>query len=221
MAQRMSDAAFPKVSDSIQERREHIIQAATHIIAQEGLAALSVRTVAERANCSRGLVVHYFGNKKALLVASNDWTNETYLQRVNTAVGDRKGLAALELRLRNLLPYTEAILDEWTVRIAFWHQGRTIPSLEQSNNLSFYAIYKEILADMRMAQANGEIAATIPVQVTSEMLLFVVIGICTSCLSNARLRQQAPLDRRMAMMMGFLATGDVAALEVGDPAKDY
>lgn len=215
------EGAFPRVSDSTQERREHIIQAATGVIAREGLAALSVRSVATAAGCSRGLVEHYFRNKNALLVASNDWANATYLKRVQTAVDKKSGLQALELRLRNLIPYTDTIYDEWKVRVAFWHQGVTLPLVEEANNRSFYEVYHAILEDMRQAQAAGELAAGIPLRVTSELLLMTMIGLCMSSINDTKLRRKAPLDRRLAMILGFLKTGDAAALEVGDPETEY
>jgi AcrR family transcriptional regulator len=217
----MKENKFPRASETTQQRRDHIIQAATRVIAEEGLPALSVRSVANRAGCSRGLVEHYFRNKTALLVASNDWANDVYLERVDAAVGAMTGLEALDLRLRNLIPYNETIHNEWKVRIAFWHQGITIPSVEESNNRSFYSVYNAILADMRQAQASGEIATTIPLVVTSELLLMTVIGLCVCTMNDAKLRKKAPLDRRLAMITGFLKTGDVAALAVGDPETDY
>lgn len=217
----MQQSSFPKVSATTQQRREYIIQAATRVIAEQGLAALSVRSVATEAGCSRGLVEHYFRNKATLLVASNDWANRVYLERVQAAAGTLTGLAALEIRLRNLLPYNSTIHDEWKVRVAFWHQGITLPLVEQSNNQSFYAVYSALLADLQQAHEAGEICAKIPVIETSELLLMTVIGLCTSCMNDAELRQAAPMDRRIAMIMGFLKTGDVSSLKVGDPKIDY
>ena len=217
----MKKNTFPKASDSTQQRRDHIVHAATRVIAEDGLSALSVRAVASRAGCSRGLVEHYFGNKTALLVASNDWANKVYLERVNAVVGSKTGLEALELRLRDLIPYNETIHNEWKVRIAFWHQGVTIPSVEEANNRSFYFVYNAILEDMRQAQANGEIVNTIPLVVTSELLLMTVVGLCVCSMNDSKLRQKEPLDRRLTMMMGFLKTADVAALQVGDSETDY
>jgi AcrR family transcriptional regulator len=216
----MKKDSFPRVSESTQQRREHIIQAATRIIAKDGLATLSVRSVADKAGCSRGLVEHYFRNKTSLLIAANDWANKVYLERVDAAVGTMSGLDALELRLRNLFPYNETIHDEWKVRIAFWHQGITIPSVEESNNRSFYSVYNAILADMRQAQSNGEIATNIPLQACSEMLMMTVIGLCTCCISGSQLREKTALDRRLTIILEFLKSGDVAALEAGKAASD-
>ena len=202
-------------------RRDKIVLAATNIIATEGLTTLSVRTLATRADCSRGLVEHYFQNKTALLVAAEEWANSRYLERVNAAVGDLAGLKALEIRLQNLIPYEKTVLDEWKIRVAFWHQGISMPLMEESNNRSFYAVYNPILEDVRRAHTLGEIDKSIPIVETAEMLLFMIIGLCTSCINDVTLRQKQPLDRRVKMMLGFLKTGKAAAFAVGDPAVDY
>lgn len=217
----MKVGTFPRVSDSTQQRREHIVQAAAAVIAQGGLPALSFRAVASEAGCSRGLVEHYFRNKTTLLVAVNAWTTEAYMERVDAEVGAMVGLEALELRLRNLLPYNEALHAECKVRIAFWHQGMTMPTVEEGNNQSFYVVYKAILADMRAAQESGDIAAIIPVVVSSELLLMTVTGLCVLCMGDAKLRQKTPLDRRIEMLLAFLKTGDAASLEVGNSVTDY
>ena len=111
--------------------------------------------------------------------------------------------------------------QRWKSDCETWHQGVTLPSVEETNNRSFFAVYNSIQNDMREAQETGEIEATIPLVVTSEFLLFTVMGLCISCINDPKLRKQAPLDRRIAMIIGFMKTGDAAALEVGDPNNEY
>ena len=218
----MQRARFPKVADSAHERRTHIIETTAALIAREGLAGISVRVVAEHAGCSRGLVEHYFRSKAELLEAANRWVNETYLARVAGAVGALGGLAALEARLRHLLPYTGQVLDEWRVRLEFWRQtGTNYSALADNNNEAFYAAYAQILADMRHARAHGEIPESVPVIEASELVLLLVIGIATACVGNELLRQPRPLDRRVEMILGMLKTGALGALRVGDPEIEY
>lgn len=217
----MIQKRFPKVSDTAQERRDHIIESATQLIASDGLEGVSVRAVADRAGCSRGLVEHYFSNKAALLSAANRWANEAYLKRVAQAVGSLKGLAALEVRLGNLLPYTQAELDEWRVRLVFWRQTSTDTEPEQEYNRAFHPVYREILADMLYAQDQGEIPASVPLLETSELMLFFVIGLGTTCLRTPQLREKRPLNRRVEMILGLLKSGNVSALQVGDPNVEY
>ena len=217
----MVQKRFPKVSDTAQERREPVPQSATKLSASHGLPGVSMRAVADRAGCSRGLVEHYFSNKAALISAANRWANEAYLTRVARAVGSLTGLAALEVRLGNLLPYTQAELDEWRVRLVFWRQASTDTAPEQEYNLAFHPVYREILADMLYAQRQGEIPVSVPILETSELVLFFVIGLGTTCLRTSQLREKRPLDRRVAMLLGLLRSGNVSALQVGDPNVEY
>lgn len=216
----MKPNRFPKVTDTTHARRHHIVTATAALIAREGLDAVSVRKIAEHAGCSRGLVEHYFESKAALLHAANEWVNESYLARVAAAVGERNGLSALEARLHNLLPYSDAVLDEWRVRLVFWRQHGGTP-LSANVNDSFYVAYQQILNDIRQAQANGEIPDAVPAIEVSELTLFFVIGLASACIGNERLRHQRPLDRRVEMMIGMLKTNTLGALRVGDPETEY
>lgn len=217
----MPESDFPRVSGSTSERQAHILAAATQVIAHKGFAGLTLRAVADEAGCSRGLVEHYFSNKASLVHGANDWANTTYLHRVAASVGERRGLPALETRLRELLPYSEETLDEWRVRVAFWQEAKSHPQLEGDTQQSLYAVYEEILGDMRHAQESGEIAGSVPVQVTSEMVFIMIVGIATICLNDARLRQHQALDRRVNMIIGMLKSGDLSSLQVGNPEVDY
>lgn len=217
----MRHTRFPRVADGTHERRIHIIESTAALIASEGLAGISVRSVAQHAGCSRGLVEHYFKSKTELLDAADRWVNESYLARVASEVGELSGLRALEARLRKLLPYTEAVLNEWRVRLEFWRETTMDPAPEHYKSESFYAAYEQMLTDMRQAQACGEIHASVPLLETSELILFFVIGIATACLRTERLRQQRPLDRRVEMIIGMLKTGALAALRVGDPEIEF
>ncbi len=164
---------------------------------------------------------HSIRNKAGLIGAAHDWANKTYLQRVATVVGDFSGLAASEVSLKELLPYSKRTLDEWRVRVALWRQGTNNPIRESSNSHSFYRVYDEILEDMRHAEAANEISGTVPIQETAEMILIFIVGIATLCLNDAQLRQRQLLDRRVKMILGLLESGDLSALQVGDPDVDY
>jgi AcrR family transcriptional regulator len=58
-------------------RRERIIAAAFAIAAEQGLAAVTIRSVAERADTSAGLVMFYFETKDELVLALLDWVLAT------------------------------------------------------------------------------------------------------------------------------------------------
>ncbi|MFD1774583.1 TetR/AcrR family transcriptional regulator [Paenibacillus rhizophilus] len=49
------------------ERRQAILDAASHIAAEEGLERLSIRKIAERIEYSPGIIYHYFSGKEAIV----------------------------------------------------------------------------------------------------------------------------------------------------------
>ena len=51
------------------ERREQLLQAASHVFAQKGFAATRIIDIAAEANLSHGLVYHYFSSKEDIFTA--------------------------------------------------------------------------------------------------------------------------------------------------------
>ena len=47
--------------------REHILDAAEELFAQQGFAATPVREIAEKVNVNPAMIHYYFGSKRALL----------------------------------------------------------------------------------------------------------------------------------------------------------
>ena len=217
----MNKVEFPRATEGGDERRAHIQAAVVEVIARAGIECLTVRAVAEAAGCSKGLVEHYFGNKASLVSAAAEWANRTYLRRVSSATSGHRGLAALEVRLRQLLPYREEILHEWKARLAFWQQSSRDLRVADSSLSAFQEVYDQLLDDVQVASARGEIPALVPIHETAEMVLVMLVGWSTLCINNPRLREQAPLDRRVRMLMNLLRSGQLSGLVVGDPDVDY
>ncbi|WP_162846207.1 TetR/AcrR family transcriptional regulator [Seongchinamella sediminis] len=217
----MSKVEFPRATEGGDERRAHIEAAVVAVIARSGIERLTVRAVAAAAGCSKGLVEHYFGNKASLVAAAADWANRTYLDRVRRAVGDQRGLAALEIRLRQLLPYREEILHEWKARLAFWQQSSCDTRVADSSRSAFWQVHDQLLGDVQVARDEGQIPASVPLQETAELVLVMLVGWSTLCINNPRLREHAPLDRRLTMLLNLLRSGELTGLVVGDPEVDY
>lgn len=68
---------MPGMKASEQERRKQILRAAFDVASRRGLAGLTVRLVAVRANLSPGLVLFHFTSKEQLINALLDYVLET------------------------------------------------------------------------------------------------------------------------------------------------
>ena len=67
-------------------RREQICRAAAKVISEQGFAGTTMRMVAEEADCSTGMLNHYFANRMAMLVQTLLYVSERQQARETAAV---------------------------------------------------------------------------------------------------------------------------------------
>lgn len=213
----MAKSFFPKVTQSVDVRREHIARAAAQLIASDGLEGLTMRAIASTSGCSRGLVEHYFQNKEDLVNAADAWANSQTVNRASRAIKNKQGLNALEIRLRHILPFTNTILNEWRVRVVFWRKISLTAKQAAGETIPFEPIFTALLHDIESAQRNGEIPADLNVPLMTEFVLFNVTGIACLCLSDTRLRNKMSLEERVQMILSMLRSGNLAAVQFSKP----
>lgn len=61
------------------EGRESLIRATVDVVAEVGLSGASFRKIAAKAGVANTLIPHYFGTRKALLMATMEWVTEQTL----------------------------------------------------------------------------------------------------------------------------------------------
>lgn len=213
----MGKPSFPKVDGAIDKRREHIARCAAELIAREGMEGFTMRAVAAASGCSRGLVEHYFKSKRMLVGAADVWINTQTVNRASKAIDRKRGLDALEIRLRQILPFNKTILDEWRVRVIFWRKFSVAEMQEAGASSPFEPIFTAMLDDIVTAQESGEIPKNLDVPPIAEFVLFNVIGIACICLTDNRLRSQESLEERVQMLIAMLRTGDLASVRFSVP----
>lgn len=107
---------MPKVVDH-EERRRHIAQAMWRVIARDGLAAASARTVAAEGGWSLGAVRHYFTSQDELLLFATTAMVEGVTARIRAVLTERRpGPARCEAVVEHLLPLD----DERTGEVRVW-----------------------------------------------------------------------------------------------------
>lgn len=106
---------MPKVVDS-DERRARLIAATSEAIARDGLANVTLRSIASSAGWTTGIVTHYFADKRALLIATFQSRADRARRQVDEAVaGGRSPLDAII----GTLPLDADCLLDWRVFVAF------------------------------------------------------------------------------------------------------
>jgi AcrR family transcriptional regulator len=110
---------MPKVVDHA-ARRAELVDAAWHVIAEEGLEAATMRRIAEAAGCTTGRVTHYFDSKDDMLVAALREVHRRAGARMLRHLGGPDVAGVLLAVLLEALPIDQDRQLEWKVWLAFW-----------------------------------------------------------------------------------------------------
>ena len=174
---------MPKVVDH-SARRSEISAVAAKLIARGGLEAATIREIAANSGYSKGIVEHYFDNKEELISGALDWANHSYMARAEKATQGHRGLAAIRARLEVTLPLTDAIRNEWKVRLVFWSMAAIQPLLRRRQAARLNSTIAYFEQDIDNAKALHEIdPATVSAELAKQILFFVS-GISCTALHN-------------------------------------
>ena len=70
--------------------RQDILDAACPLFARDGYEATSIRKIAEKLNCSTGILYHYFEDKDAIMAALVSETFQKLLAKLRPLATDSK-----------------------------------------------------------------------------------------------------------------------------------
>ncbi len=113
---------------------------AASLVAERGVAAVTVRGLARAAGVSTGVVSHYFQNSEDMLFAAYRTAYHSSGRRFQAALDQQPGLDGVLAALESSMPTNADGLAEWRVRIAFWGVsdfGETIRDYEEEASAAF------------------------------------------------------------------------------------
>ncbi len=140
-------------------RRQQIIDAALEVLAEKGIVEFTFSEIAHRAKISAALVVHYFGDKDALLEAAFRSVarrlNRFAAAKVRLADGPR---ARIEALIDAHLGHSE--FDERTARVwlSFWGQALYAPRLGRVQRAHQQRMLSNLRFDLRQLVEASEVA---------------------------------------------------------------
>src|SRR5213592_4599151 len=103
-------------------RREQIVRATVRCLARDGYSGLTMKKVAREARVSQGILHYYFGDKRAILVASLEAVTTDLDRRVAAAQarGGRDPWRRLAALLAACLGLAAEAREFWVVFVEFW-----------------------------------------------------------------------------------------------------
>lgn len=152
-------AATKQQSETVADvRRDQMLVAASHLIAERGFADTRIADVAERVGASPALVIYYFGTKDSLLTEALRWSERSFYAAVEEMLQETP---ALRDRIENLvtacLPVADEIPDDWGLWFDLWAQAFRHPEVKK-DRVALDQQWRDLLARVvRAGVANGEI----------------------------------------------------------------
>ena len=113
-------------------RRDQMLLAAAHLIAERGFSDTRIADVAERVGASPALVIYYFGTKDSLLTEALRWSERSFYAAVEEMLQETPSLRA---RIENLveacLPESKDVPDDWGLWFDLWAQAFRHPEVKK------------------------------------------------------------------------------------------
>ncbi len=167
---------MPKLVDHARQCRE-LAATTADVVASDGLEHATLRSVAARHGCTKGMVQHYFADKNALLLGALDYVEDQAEARMPQEHGTLEGLDLVHARLASLLPVSMPARREWQVRLAFNNAAVLTPAMKTSMERRRAARQRVVIAGLRRARRTGELQGRRSLLNTCRALDALVAGI--------------------------------------------
>ena len=178
-----------------EERRRQVVAVASRLIAEAGLDAVTVRDVAEAAECSTAIVSHYFHNKKELLFLTYQASIDRATVRCDSALGpegdDLKGF------LSEIMPLDEERLIEWKIWLAFWAKAVADPEIAEAQKTCVRRTRHNITKVLNTLQSRGALASDLDPAQEVRRILTLIMGMAVQVMFDP---EDWPIARRHALI---------------------
>ncbi|MFX4271111.1 TetR/AcrR family transcriptional regulator [Propionibacteriaceae bacterium Y1685] len=149
--------------------RNRVAEALTRVVARDGIAGVSVRSVATEAGVTGGTVQHHFATRAEMIRYAMEWTSLRVEQRLSTVPHWGEVSGWTRDLLLELLPLDDERRREHAVWLAFVAHASTDPTLtelKRRTNGQLRALYQRIVAGRRglpdPTESSGSIESTDP-----------------------------------------------------------
>jgi AcrR family transcriptional regulator len=167
---------MPKIVDW-DARRDEILSATWRVIARDGIAKATIRSIAREAGCSRGILAHYFDDKADILGSALVMSHRRVGARMDASAAGHRGLDALRIVMLEALPLDEVRDLEAQIEISFWGRALGNPALANLQHSEFDRLRKRLRAHLEQAAELGELAANVDIDQATHQLVVLIDGV--------------------------------------------
>ena len=167
---------MPKIVDW-DARRDEILSATWRVIARDGIARATIRAIAREANCSAGILAHYFDDKADILGSALVLSHRRVGARMDAAAAGLAGLKALRVVMLEALPLDEQRDLEAQIEISFWGRALGNPALRRLQHAEFDRFTERLRGHLVEAEKDGELRDGVDVDLAAHQLLVLIDGL--------------------------------------------
>jgi AcrR family transcriptional regulator len=167
---------MPKIVDW-DARRDEILSAAWRVIARDGIAKATIRAIAREANCSRGILAHYFDDKADILGSALVMSHRRVAARMDRKAAGLTGLSALRVVMLEALPLDEQRDLEAQIEISFWGRALGNPELRNLQHSEFDRLCARLRRHLQEAADLGELRDGVDLEFSTHQLVILIDGL--------------------------------------------
>jgi AcrR family transcriptional regulator len=177
----------------VQQRREELTEAAANLIARAGIEAATLRAVAAEAGWTTGALMHYFADKRELLLATfqNSLAHRRSLRPANELVSAPE---RLRYALEGALPLDDSRRRHWLVTLTCCTQSSADAALAAAQR-DAYREFRDYVAEL---VHEADIEPSSDAVAVAERLIAIADGVAIQSLFDPESwppnRQRAALD---------------------------
>ena len=115
----MSRSSPETAQRTVQDKRQLILDAATHVFAEKGYHGSRISDIAREAGIAYGLVYHYFKNKEEILnsIFGDQWT--VFLEAVHQIAFGSQATEKKLLAIAELILNAHRVRSDWVKVLVF------------------------------------------------------------------------------------------------------
>jgi AcrR family transcriptional regulator len=167
---------LPKIVDW-DARRDEILSATWRVIARDGLARATIRAIAREANCSPGILAHYFDDKADILGSALLMSHRRVAARMDAGTAGLGGLDALKVVMLEALPLDERRDLEAQIEISFWGRALGTAELRDLQHTEFDHLCARLHRHLAEARERGELAGSVDLDLATHQLVVLIDGL--------------------------------------------
>jgi AcrR family transcriptional regulator len=193
---------MPKIVDW-DARRDEILSATWRVIARDGIAGATIRAIAREANCSPGILAHYFDDKADILGSALVMSHRRVAARMDARAAGLTGLAALRVAMLEALPLDEQRDLEAQIEISFWGRALGNPALRTLQHAEFDRFAGRLRGYLAEAEKQGELRGGVDIALAAHQLLVLIDGLSAE---RVLYPNRVTADRQQQMLDGLLGS---------------